>query len=123
MYGARIRQLRKAQGWTMKQLGLEMRLAESTISGYENENRRPDLDVLFRFATLFGVSIDFLVGRQERIEYSTEPVEMGNVIRESSAGYHIAILDGKMEILSNEEAKHLKISLEMFRLWRAKQQE
>jgi transcriptional regulator with XRE-family HTH domain len=123
MYGARIRQLRKSQGWTMKQLGLQMKLAESTISGYENENRRPDLDVLFRFATLFEVSIDFLVGRQERIEYYTEPVEMGNVMREPSAGYHIAFLDGKMEILSNDEAKHLKFSLEMFRLWKAKHQE
>ncbi|MGG0511543.1 helix-turn-helix domain-containing protein [Bacillus pseudomycoides] len=63
MIGENLRKLRKKQNLTMKELGQKLNLAESTISGYENGNRKPDYDTLNKFADFFEVSTDYLLGR------------------------------------------------------------
>jgi len=120
MYGARIRELRKRRGWTMKQLGQRLDVAESTISGYENEIRRPDMDALLRFAELFDVSVDCLLGRESVPAASpSQAVPPPDALRETATPYYAAIWDGQVESLTEEEATHLRNSLEMFRLWKA----
>ncbi|MEK5278603.1 helix-turn-helix transcriptional regulator [Paenibacillus sp. FSL H7-0735] len=80
--GSHLRKLRKAKGLTMKDFGRKFNLAESTISGYENESRKPDLETLDKFANFFNVSTDYLMGRTEipRIEaqgeYTEDEVEL-----------------------------------------------
>lgn len=59
----RIRELRKKAKMTMKELGKSVGLAESTISLYETGKHEPDLDTLRRFADIFGVSVDYILGR------------------------------------------------------------
>lgn len=59
----RIRELRKAKKITMKQLGEAVDLAESTISQYETGKREPDNATLCRISDFFGVSVDYLLGR------------------------------------------------------------
>jgi len=125
MFGARIREQRKLRGWTMKQLGQMLELAESTISGYENEIRSPDPGTLLKLAEIFGVSVDYLLGRTAEPGNApsagqADPAD-GGQLRESSAPYYAAIWDGQVETLTEEEAAHLRNSLEMFRLWKAKQ--
>jgi len=120
MYGERIREQRKLRGWTMKQLGQRLDVAESTISGYENEIRRPDLDALMKFAELFDVSVDYLIGRSDSPRPRSDAADR---MRESPASYNAAILDGRVEPLTEDEAQHLKNSLEMFRLWKASRRE
>ncbi|PEK39094.1 transcriptional regulator [Bacillus pseudomycoides] len=63
MIGENLRKLRKTNNLTMKELGQKLNLAESTISGYENGNRKPDYDTLNKFADFFEVSTDYLLGR------------------------------------------------------------
>lgn len=65
MFGSRLRELRKNNGLTMKELGKKFSLAESTISGYENGNRKPDLEMIDAFANYFKVSSDYLLGRTD----------------------------------------------------------
>ncbi|WP_018130974.1 helix-turn-helix domain-containing protein [Effusibacillus pohliae] len=73
MFGERLRQLRKQKNLTMKEFGKKFGLAESTISGYENGTRTPDLETIEKFADFFGVTVDYLVkGR-------TEPPKEGQV--------------------------------------------
>lgn len=60
-----MRALRMRSGITMKQLGKEMGMAESTISLYETGKRSPNVQALIRFADFFKVSIDYLVGRTD----------------------------------------------------------
>lgn len=60
-----LRTLRRQAGLTMKQLGANLGMAESTVSLYENGKRSPDVQTLIRFADYFGVSLDFLLGRNE----------------------------------------------------------
>ena len=49
----------------MKELGEAFNLAESTISGYENETRKPDIETVQKLADFFGVSTDYLLGREK----------------------------------------------------------
>lgn len=127
MFGARIREQRKLRGWTMKQLGQMLELAESTISGYENEIRKPDPDTLLKLADLFEVSVDYLLGRTDdakdpraKAGESGQTGASGGVeLREPATTYYAAIRKGKVEPLTEEEAEHLRNALEMFRLWKA----
>ena len=60
-----LRNLRKSKGLSMKELGRVIGVAESTISLYENNKRQPDNATLSALADFFGVSIDYLLGRNE----------------------------------------------------------
>lgn len=58
----RIRELRKAHGLTMKELGKRIGLAESTVSLYERNLHEPDLDTLRSLSAIFSVTVDYLLG-------------------------------------------------------------
>lgn len=58
----RIRELRKENNITMKQLGEHLGLGESTISQYETGKREPDLKTLLKISEYFHVSVDYLLG-------------------------------------------------------------
>lgn len=148
-FGTTIRQLRKAHGLTMKQLGQLLNLAESTISGYENDNRRPDIDTLVCFAQLFGVTVDFLLGFSSRspsnfsegtldvvskmlfstahhlTDDASDPLryelhDAHAVTQEETIPYQINYPNGKVDTLSPDEAIHVRTCLEMFRRWKSR---
>ena len=62
----KIRELRKANGYTLKQLGVLIGVGESTVSQYENEKRQPDNATLIKLASIFGVSVDYLLGVDDK---------------------------------------------------------
>lgn len=73
----RLKSLRRDNNLTMKELGIKLNLAESTISLYESGRREPDYQTLKKLADFFNVSIDYLLGRE-----NVEPLEMNrNVIK------------------------------------------
>lgn len=57
----KLRELRKKTGITMKELGIEIGVAESTISQYETGKRQPDYETLLKLGEFFGVSVDYLL--------------------------------------------------------------
>lgn len=62
----RIRTLRKMRGITMKQLGEVVGLAESTISQYETGKRQPDNETLLKLGEFFNVTVDYLLGADQK---------------------------------------------------------
>ena len=64
--GNRIRELRKNNGLTMKQLGQQIGLAESTISQYETGKRSPDNETLLKLGEIFGVTVGYILGSEEK---------------------------------------------------------
>jgi len=72
----RIRSLRKAAGLTMKQLGVIIGVAESTVSQYETGKREPDLETLLKLGEYFGVTVDYILGNDpvepDLAEYLTD---------------------------------------------------
>lgn len=61
-----IKELRKQNHITAKQLAEALNVAESAVSLYENGKRAPDFGTLSRIADFFGVSTDYLLGREEQ---------------------------------------------------------
>jgi len=59
----RIKELRIEKGLTQAQLAQTIGVAQNTLSNWENGNRQPDKDNLLKMADLFGVSVDYLLGR------------------------------------------------------------
>lgn len=71
----KLRELRKNCGLTMKELGAEIGVAESTISQYETGKRQPDYETLLKLGEFFGVSVDFLLTGDESKKALTQESE------------------------------------------------
>jgi len=61
-----LKKLRKQHNLTMKELAAKLNLGESTISLYESGKRQPDHLTMTLLADFFNVSIDFLLGREQK---------------------------------------------------------
>lgn len=63
-----LRFLRKKAGLTQAQLAKKMHIKQYNISDYEIGRIEPSIPTLNKFADIFNVSIDFLVGRKTKPE-------------------------------------------------------
>lgn len=61
--GNRIAQLRDERKWTQEQTAAKLGISRAALSHYEKNRREPDSETLTKFADLYQVSLDFLVGR------------------------------------------------------------
>lgn len=61
----RIKQLREEFNFTQQDLADRIDGAKSTIAMYENETRKPSLEVLIKMSEIFDVSIDYLLGKSD----------------------------------------------------------
>lgn len=71
----KLRELRKNCGLTMKELGAEIGVAESTISQYETGKRQPDYETLLKLGEFFGVSMDYILTGEEAKKSPSETGE------------------------------------------------
>lgn len=61
----RLRQLRLEKHLRQDQVAALIGIDKSTVSAYENDLRQPSCEILVRFASLYRVSVDYLLGRRE----------------------------------------------------------
>ena len=61
----RIKDLRKAMGWTQGQLGKRINASKSTVSEYESEKHQLDPALICALCDIFGCTADYLLGRSE----------------------------------------------------------
>lgn len=73
--GAQIKQLRLAAGMTQRELAQRINVGNTTLSQYESGARVPSDEVKLKIATVFGVSVDYLLG----ITDSREPIRAASV--------------------------------------------
>ncbi len=59
----RLKECRKAKGYTQLQAAVYCDITEKTYQNYELMTREPKIEILIRIADLYDVSIDYLVGR------------------------------------------------------------
>lgn len=67
--GNRIAELREENGWTQEELASKLGIGRAALSHYEKHRREPDFETLTQLADLFQVSIDFLIGRTNQLQY------------------------------------------------------
>lgn len=99
---SRIRQLRKQHGMTLKQLGAELGLAESTVSQYETGKRNPDNETLLKLGELFQVSIDEILGRTTLTEDTKKSSAKGRGLPQEA--YREVLADEGIRILLDADA-------------------
>lgn len=81
--GAKLKDLRIQSGLNQKQLADQLGVTKSVISYYESLERSPSPDVLIRYATVFHVSVDYLLGldRTKSIDISDLTAEEERAVR------------------------------------------
>lgn len=62
--GYRLRELRKENRMSQADLGKLLGVTKVSISGYENGTRKPSLSILNGILDIFGVSADYMLGRE-----------------------------------------------------------
>lgn len=60
----RLKACRKENGLTQIQVAVYCDITEKAYQNYELMTREPKLEILIRIADLYGVSLDYLVGRE-----------------------------------------------------------
>jgi transcriptional regulator with XRE-family HTH domain len=63
-YGQRIAQLRETRGLTQSELAHKLGIKRAALSHYEQNRREPEYLILLRFANVFNVSTDYLLGKE-----------------------------------------------------------
>lgn len=65
-FGRKLKTLRKQAGLTQKQLATQLGITKSVVSFYELQTRSPSPDVLAKLSMIFHVSVDYLLGLDNR---------------------------------------------------------
>jgi methanogenic corrinoid protein MtbC1 len=65
----RIKELRKKSGYTQKELANLLGIGQTTVANYEQGTRIPDTEKLNKIADLFNITLDYLLGRTEKISH------------------------------------------------------
>lgn len=65
----RLTELRTSHSYTQKRLAERLGVATTTVSAYELGNNQPPYDSLIKYADIFHVSTDYILGREKLPEY------------------------------------------------------
>ena len=65
MLHAKIRRLRTAHGITQVELAHRLGVSKQSVSNWESNNIQPSIELLEKIADLFGVTTDYLLGRED----------------------------------------------------------
>jgi transcriptional regulator with XRE-family HTH domain/methylmalonyl-CoA mutase cobalamin-binding subunit len=66
MIGKKIKELRQKKHLNQQELASALNMKQSTIANYEKDLRTPNLETLLLMVDYFGISLDQLVGREEK---------------------------------------------------------
>ena len=58
----KLKNLRRQNGYSQKQVADKLMVSPSIISGYDNSERTPSVEILLKLAHLYRCSTDFLLG-------------------------------------------------------------
>ena len=70
----KLTKLRKDKNLTQEQVANYLNKSQSTYQHYENQRAEPSIETLCKLADFYGVTLDYLVGRQfvNEVGYLTE---------------------------------------------------
>lgn len=85
LFGTRLKELRKENRITQKELAKHLNLTANSICEWENMRSEPNISTLIKIASLFQCSIDYLVGRED---------DLGNIVIQN---------DSELSLTSSEQ--------------------
>ena len=87
----RLQELRKARGLNQTQVAQEMSISQSTLSYWERGDYEPDNESLIALADFFGVTTDYLLGRDDQTKKDL-PIEEA-YLEKLSGGIKLSEID------------------------------
>ena len=79
IFGSKLKILRTKAGLTQAQLAGRLNISASTVGMYEQGRREPDNGTLLKVSSVFGTSVDYLLGTNKNL-HSTTNFEVDVVI-------------------------------------------
>ena len=76
-----FKNLRLEKGLTQKELAEKLKIGQSTVNNYENDNRAPIPEIIIAYSKFFNVSTDYLLGLEDDFGSKAEK----NAIKKSSS--------------------------------------
>ena len=64
MLSIRIKELRIANNYSQVELANALSVTKQSVSNWENSNIQPSIDLLIKIADFFGVTTDYMLGRE-----------------------------------------------------------
>lgn len=95
----RVKEISKKRGLSLAQLNEKAGFKPNVI--YSWKTKSPSIDKVEAVANVLGVSVDYLLGKEEKVSTANEPVDLDKALSEEG----IAMFDGKP--LSEEYKKAL----------------
>ncbi|KAF0510600.1 helix-turn-helix domain-containing protein [Pediococcus acidilactici] len=95
----RIEKISKKRGMSLREVNTRAQLGTNAIYRWKKQN--PSIDKVEAVAKVLGVSVDYLLGKDDKSSTSNEPVDLDKVLSEEG----MAMFDGKP--LSEEYKKAL----------------
>jgi len=77
-----LKELRKAKGLTQSDIADKINITRGAYANIENGMREPDYKTTCILADLFGVSVDYLMGRESKKEASPSENELAPLLQE-----------------------------------------
>lgn len=68
MFGKKLKELRRLEGWTQEEVAKKLGVTKQTYSHYENETRKPSLEMIKHLAKVYRVNIDDIFSEQVKRE-------------------------------------------------------
>lgn len=113
MLGERLKSLRQGRGMTQKDLASLLGVTDAAIGMWERSRREPDGDKLSQLASIFGVSVDYLLGHTDIPRPNTESQPMPTSLEDFLRQQEVRFYDIP---LTDEEKADLLEALKL--LWR-----
>ena len=100
--GTNIKRLRLEKGLTQEQLAELLCVSTAAVSKWESKNTYPDITLLFPLASIFGVSIDELMGYDE----AKENTEIDKILEECRRLYIEGRFEEKSKLIESARKKY-----------------
>lgn len=98
----RLKELRRKNGVSLRELGEAIGASESTISLYENQKREAPYSTFIKIADFFNVSIDYLFGTKRSTELNIDNIPVIESVTIENGNYTINSMDGEKDFDSSQ---------------------
>lgn len=93
-FGNRIKKLRIENNLTQEELGKKLNVGKSTVANYESGYSEPEGEKISKLASIFNVSIDYLLGNNNEdsasnLHIDTYIAQQGKLLKKENFGYFI----------------------------------
>lgn len=93
----RLKEARKRAGLKQIEAAKKLGISNGTLSGYERNYRDPDTEMLNKMADLYGVTVDWLMGRSQDPQMTADQYKKYNRYAEQIVAAIEEITDNKLK--------------------------